>query len=238
MIARRIQAGFTLIEMLLAITLLALLIAGAYGGIRTAAKAMHAGERAIDRADRLRTAQVFLRSQISHIVPLTYERDETENTVHVFDGNAQFMRFVAPMPGYLSRGGPYVETLELRPGANGLQLVFTDSMLNGYDASNPQTDEPVVLIDGIRGGQFQYRSLDDQGQLTDWFSQWPDPSITPLMIRISLDMQTSAQLPWPELDVPLMLNAGAVRMQSQFTPDMSSARAILQQQHQQQRRVQ
>ena len=236
MMARRPQSGFTLIEMLLAITLLALLIAGAYGGIRTAAKAMHAGERAIDRADRLRTAQVFLRTQLSHIVPLTYERDDTENTVHVFDGNAQFMRFVAPMPGYLSRGGPYVETLELRRGGNGLQLVFTDSMLNGYDASNPQTDEPVVLIDGIRAGQFQYRSLDDQGQLTDWFSAWPDPSITPLMIRISLDMQSTAQLPWPELDVPLMLNAGAVRMQSQFTPDMS--RAGQQQQQQRQRQSQ
>jgi general secretion pathway protein J len=225
MIARRAQAGFTLLEMLLAITLLALLIAGAYGGIRTAAKAMHAGERAIDRADRLRTAQVFLRSQISHIVPLTYERDEAENTVHVFDGGAQFMRFVAPMPGYLSRGGPYVETLELTRGANGLQLVFTDSMLNGYDVSDPKTDEPVVIIDGIRAGQFQYRTLDDQGQLTDWFSDWPDPSITPLMIRISLDMQSSAQLPWPELDVPLMLNAGAVRMQSQFVPNQPGSLA-------------
>ena len=231
MIARRIQAGFTLIEMLLAITLLALLIAGAYGGIRTAAKAMQAGERAIDRADRLRTAQVFLRTQLSHIVPLTYERDEAESTVHVFDGNAQFMRFVAPMPGYLSRGGPYVETLELARGPNGLQLVFTDSMLNGYDASNPQTDEPVVLIDGIRGGQFQYRTLDDQGQLTDWFSQWPDPTVTPLMIRISLDMQPNVQLPWPELDVPMMLNAGAVRMQSQFLPtDMRTTRPASQQQ--------
>ena len=223
MIGRRVQAGFTLIEMLLAITLLALLIAGAYGGIRTAAKAMHAGERAIDRADRLRTAQVFLRTQFSHIMPLTYERDETNDTVHVFDGGAQFMRFVAPMPGYLSRGGPYVETLELRRGTNGLQLVFTDSMLNGYDASNPQTDEPVVLIDGIRDGQFQYRTLDDQGQLTDWFSQWPDPTITPLMIRVSLDMNSSAQLPWPELDVPLMLNAGAVRLQNQFVPGQGAA---------------
>jgi general secretion pathway protein J len=217
------QSGFTLIEMLLAVTLLALLIAGAYGGIRTAAKAMHAGERAIDRADRLRTAQVFLRTQLGHILPLSYERDDTNNTTHVFDGGAQAMRFVASMPGYLSRGGPYVETLELTRGANGLQLVFTDSMLNGYDAADPKTDEPVVIMDGIRAGQFQYRTLDDQGQLTDWFSDWPDPSITPLMIRISLDMQSSVQMPWPELDVPLMLNAGAVRLQNQFVPGQGSA---------------
>ena len=216
MMAMRRHAGFTLLEVLLAIILLALLIAGAYSGIRASANAMHAGERAIDRADRLRTAQEFLRRQISHIAPLTYERDDVNNTVHVFDGGAQFMRFVAPMPGYLSRGGPYVQTLELVRGNDGLQLQFTDAMLNGYDAQDPKIDEPVVILDRIRAGQFQYRTLDDQGQLTEWFSNWPDPSVTPLMVRVSLEMQPGVEIPWPELDVPLVLNAGAVRPNSKF----------------------
>jgi general secretion pathway protein J len=214
--------GFTLLEMLLAVILLALLLAGAYSGIHAAANAMHAGERAIDRADRLRTAQEFLRRQIMHIMPLTYDRDDATNTVHVFEGAPQFMRFVAPMPGYLSRGGPYVQTLELVRGNGGLQLVFTDAMLNGYEAQNPKTDEPVVILDRIRAGQFQYRTLDDQGQLTDWFSEWPDPSITPLMLRISLEMQPGVEIPWSELDVPLMLNAGSVRMNQNFVPNMPS----------------
>jgi general secretion pathway protein J len=212
-IAMQRQRGFTLLEMLLSVILLALLLAGAYSGIHAAANAMTAGERAIDRADRLRTAQEFLRRQISHIIPLTYERDDANNTVHVFDGGAQFMRFVAPMPGYLSRGGPYVQTLELVPGNGGLQLRFTDAMLNGYDSQDPKIDEPVVILDRIRAGQFQYRTLDDQGQLTNWFSDWPDPSVTPLMVRLSLDMQPGVQIPWPELDVPLVLNAGATRQQ-------------------------
>ncbi len=216
MIGVRRQSGFTLLEVLLAVMLLALLLAGAYSGIHAAAKAMTAGERAIDRADRLRTAQEFLRRQISHIVPLTYERDDVNNSVHVFDGGAQSMRFVASMPGYLSRGGPYVQTLELVRGNNGLQLLFTDAMLNGYDAQDPKIDEPVVILDRIRAGQFQYRTLDDQGQLTDWFSNWPDPSITPLMVRVSLEMQPGVEIPWPELDVPLVLNAGAVRPNQQF----------------------
>ena len=71
-------------------------------------------------------------------------------------------------------------------------------------------------LDRIRAGQFQYRTLDDQGQLTDWFSDWPDPSITPLMVRLSLDMQPGVEIPWPELDVPLVLNAGAVSPNSKF----------------------
>jgi general secretion pathway protein J len=211
--------GFSLLEVLLAIILLALLIGGAYSGIHAAANAMRAGESAIDRTDRMRTAQEFLRHQISRIIPLTWAQNEADGTTYVFDGRDQYMRFVAPMPGYLSRGGPYVQTLELVRGTDGLQLQFTDAMLNGFDVEKAKSSdvEPVTLLDHIRGGRFEYRTLDDQGQPTDWSSSWPDPGVTPLMVRISLDMQSGVQIPWPVLDVPLMLNAGAIRQQS-FVP--------------------
>ncbi|MBS0571394.1 MAG: prepilin-type N-terminal cleavage/methylation domain-containing protein [Proteobacteria bacterium] len=209
----RRQRGFTLLEVLLAVILLGLLIAGAYGGIRASAHAMRAGEAAIDRTDRLRTAQEFLRRQLSHILPLQFARDDSTGTVHVFDGNARTLRFVAPMPGYLSRGGPYVQTLELAPGKDGLQLRFRDVMLNGYDPSRVRDDpaNDVVLLDHIADGRFEFRALDVDGNLTDWSSDWRDPGITPLMIRIELTMRSGAQMPWPTLDVPLMLNVGAVR---------------------------
>lgn len=204
--------GFSLLEVLLAIILLALLIAGAYSGIHAAANAMRAGEAAIDRADRLRTAQEFLRHQLSRILPLTFAQKE-DGTTYVFEGKRDFMRFVAPMPGYLSRGGPYVQTLELARGTDGLQLQFADTMLNGFDVDKSRNSdvEPVVLLDHIRDGSFQYQTLDEQGKLAGWSSDWPDASVTPLMVRIQLSMQPGIQMPWPVLDVPLMLNAGAVR---------------------------
>lgn len=206
--------GFTLLEVLLAIILLGLLIAGAYSGIHASASAMRAGEAAIDRTDRLRTTQEFLRRQISHILPLQFARDESTGAIRVFDGNARTLRFVAPMPGYLSRGGPYVQTLELAPGTDGLQLRFSDVMLNGYDPtkkSGNDSDSTVVLLDRIAEGRFEYRALDADGNLSDWSSDWQDPEITPLMVRIELTMQPGVQAPWPTLDVPLMLNAGAIR---------------------------
>lgn len=210
----RTARGFTLLELLLAITLLALLLAGAYGGIRAAAKAIHAGETAIDRIDRLRTAQQFLRRQLSHVLPLAFAQDEGTGLQHVFEGDARHMRFVAPMPGYLSRGGPYVQTLELVRGEDGLQLRFTDAMLNGYDAKRPtaNADEPVVVLDHLREGAFEYRALDEQGRLTDWLQEWPDPQLTPIMVRIRLIPRAGAEASWPVLDVPLRLNAGAARV--------------------------
>ena len=210
-IARARAQGFTLLEVLMAVMLLAVLLGAAYGGLRASANAMRAGEAAIDRTDRLRTAQEFLRRQFSQITPLGYAHDDKEGLNVVFEGDGQFMRFVAPMPGYLSRGGPYVQTLELARGKDGLQLQFTDTMLNGYDAEKTSDGEPIVLLDRIAAGRFFYRGLDDQGQLGNWSSDWASTEITPLMLRVELTMQPGVQIPWPTLDVPLMLNSGALR---------------------------
>lgn len=211
--ADRTSAGFTLLEVMLAILLLALLLAGTFGAIRTAVHAIHSGEAKIDRINRLRVAQLFVRRQVSHIMPLAFGQDESTNTNLVFEGQGNYMRFVAPMPGYLSKGGPYVQTLALVGNSRGgKQLLFTDSMLNGFDADAKTGDnEPSVLLDQIDDGRFEYRTLDDQGQLTDWSDHWDDPSLTPVMVRIVLRMNPDAHVDFPEMEIPLMLDVGASR---------------------------
>lgn len=205
-------AGFSLLEVLMALVLLAVLLAGAFSGIRAATKAMESGERTIDRSNRLRITQEFLRHEISRTLPLAFGHDKDSGANFVFQGEHDFVRFVAPMPGYLSRGGAYVQSLELARGRNGLQLLFTHQMLNGFDLDEmkPGDVEPVVLLDGIKEGRFEYRTFDDQGRLGDWTDAWEDPSRTPLLVRIDLAMSEESQLIWPLMDIPLMLDAGAM----------------------------
>jgi len=204
--------GFTLLEVMLAILLLAVLLAGTYGAIRTAVHAMHSGELAIDRTNRLRVAQEFVRRQISRIMPLAFSQDQNTNTNFVFEGKGNFMRFVAPMPGYLSKGGPYVQTLSFAGSRRGgKQLLFTDEMLNGFDIDQKSDNEPSVLLDEIADGHFEYRTIDDQGELTDWSDRWEDPSVTPVMVRVVVRMQPEAHVDFPEMEIPLLLDVGAVR---------------------------
>jgi general secretion pathway protein J len=208
------QRGFTLLELLLALTLLALLMAAAMGGIRAATRAMHSGEAVIDRTNRLRVAQEFIRREVSRILPLAFGQEQGTGTNFVFQGEKDFMRFVAAMPGHLSRGGPYVQSLELARGRNGLQLLFTHQMLNGFDLEKLSSKdvEPVVLLDGIRAGRFQFRKFDDQGKLEDWDDDWEDPGTLPVMVRIELEMARDTQLVWPVMDIPLLLDmSGGVR---------------------------
>lgn len=211
-VANRGSRGFTLLEVMLALLLLGLLLAGTVGAIRTAVHAMHSGEQAIDRTSRLRVAQEFIRRQVSRIMPLAFARDENTNSNFVFDGRRDFMRFVAPMPGYLSKGGPYVQTLSFAGNRRGgRQLLFTDQMLNGYDENVKDDEEPAVLIDQIADGRFEFRGVDEDGNLTDWSDQWDDPGVTPVMVRVVVKMMPEAGVEFPEMDIPLMLDAGAVR---------------------------
>ena len=205
--------GFTLIEVMLAILLLAVLLTAAYGGIRSAVNAMHAGEALIDRTNRVRVAQEFIRRQISRTLPLPFGQEEGTGMNFMFQGEGDLMRFVAPMPGYLSRGGSYVQTLELTNSRNGRQLLFGHSMLNGFDLKKLRKDdaEPVILMDQIESGVFEYRKLDAEGKLEDWSDDWEDPSITPVMVRIRMRMRPEALVDWPDMEIPLVLDIGAAR---------------------------
>lgn len=207
------NAGFTLIEVMLAILLLAVLLAAAFGGIRSAVKGMEVGEALIDRTNRLRVAQEFVRHQLSRSLPLPFGQESGTGSNLLFEGEHDLIRFVAPMPGYLSNGGAYVQTLELTNTRNGKQLLFGHAMLNGFDLKKLRKEDsvPVVLMDQIESGKFEYRKLDDQGELEDWSDDWDDPGTMPVMIRIRVKMRPEALVDWPDMVIPLVLDAGAAR---------------------------
>lgn len=216
-ISRRCDArGFTLLEVLVAVSLLALLCLLAFGTLRTAVRATRSGEALIERTDKLRTAQEFLRRQLSHAMPLAFERMEDTGENKVFLAERDSLRFVAPMPGFLARGGPHVQWLAFERGRDGdLRLVFDHAQLNGYDPDNPKGEskrEPVVLLEGIERGEFEFRALDESGELGDWTSSWDEPQRMPLLVRLKLEFGRDSRQRWPVLEIPL-LTAGYAAMQ-------------------------
>lgn len=214
----RRSGGFTLLEVMLATLLLAMLLAGTFGAVRTATRATQAGEAAVDRINRMRVAQEFLRHQLSRIMPLGFDRDDSTGVNFVFEGDEKSMRYVAPMPGYLSKGGPYVQSLELERDGRGLALAFSSTMLNGYDPrdvrskrGNKDGGEPVVLLNQIRRAKFEYRGFDEEGKLDKWTDRWKDQGLTPVMIRIVVEMEDAARIDFPAMEVAMVLDAGSMR---------------------------
>ena len=214
----RRQAGFTLLEILLASTLLAVLLTLAYSTVSGAVRSTRSGEAQIERTDDVRVTQEFLRRQLSHAMPVAFEQPDDGGDRKVFEADDRGIRFVAPMPGHLSRGGLQVQWLTLSSGRDGLRLEFDHHQLNGYDPDDPKGEDerpPVTLLDGIAEASFEYRALDDQGELGDWDSDWEDMEALPVLVRLNLHFESDNRH-WPMFEVPMKLAAASSSNRSRF----------------------
>ena len=202
-------AGFTLLEVLGALALLALLLLGVYSGVRSATHTVKAGTLKIEQLDDVRSAQMFLRRELEQAMSQAIARDDNGNNIY-FIGSSNEMRFVAPLPGYLGQLGPQLIDVKLiSAGDKGKQLVASLALLPP-DGSKPKPlGEPQVLVDDVVEGAFSYRGLNQQGQPMDWQSDWTYTGNMPNVVAIKLTLQAGRE--WPQLSAPLRVNAAAAQ---------------------------
>ena len=205
--SRTTAAGFTLIEVMLAISLVGLIMAAAYGGFQASIRATSSGEALIEETNRLRVTHQFVRTQLSQALALIIEEDEFDGEPVRFQGEAERVRFVAPMPGYLSFGGAYVQEFSLERGPDGLDLVFRFALLNGYLPGDLDGDDPVILLEGLNGGGFFFLGLDEEDQQPVWSDYWEEFASLPEAIGLNLDLARDNGLVWPELVTPVRVDS-------------------------------
>ncbi len=206
-------SGFTLVELLLAITLMSMLLGLAYGGLRAATRASERGQVLLEASEGIRSAHQFVRRQLNQMVPLAYaEEGELGDTRIIFEGSARHVQFVAPMPGYLGRGGPQVQRIEIGPGAEGLSLLFSHALWQDFDQARLYDREPVALLEGFEFAEFQFRGRDEEGELTPWSSSWEDVEALPVAVRLVLDAHADRQAIWPELTTIVRVDPESVRV--------------------------
>lgn len=203
--ALRSQAGFTLIELLLATGLIALIMVMAYGGFRAGVRASSSGEALIEETNRVRVVHQFLRRQFSHIRPLIIEQDQQQ--LIRFEGERERMRFVAPMPGYLGFGGPYVQELRFERGEEGRDLVFAYALLNSYEPGDLEAEPPITLIENVGNAGFEFLGYTEDGEDVAWTDVWETPENLPLSIALDLEMPRDNGLFFPELVTPIVIDS-------------------------------
>lgn len=206
--ARSRASGFTLIEVIVAISLLAFGLALSFGTLRGASKATERAEVTSQRDERLRAVQGLLRAQLGGALPIAFAFDSETGAATFLSMSPDKVEFVATMPGYLSRGGPYLQTLEFVPGSNGRRLLFQHRLLT-TDGALEAEREPVVLLDGIAEGGFEVRSLDEQSRPGEWQPEWAVSAQLPPVIRLRLRF-VDPRMRWPDLVVATRLGAASV----------------------------
>ncbi len=207
MMQLRRMRGFTLIEVMLAISLVALVMAMAYGGFRAAVRASNTGEVIIEENNRLRVVQQFVRRQLMLAQALDIEEEADGERIR-FLGDRDRVRFVSPMPGYLSYGGPYVQQLSIERGMEGYELVYYYAMYNGYEPGDIEAHDGIVLLEGLARGEFHYLGMDPENQEVFWADFWEMTDELPMAVAVEIDLERQHGQVWPDLIAPVMVDAG------------------------------
>lgn len=204
------QQGFTLLEILIVISLLGVLLVLVGGALLGANRAVLKAQRYTVSLDEMHAAQQFLRTALAQALPLPVP-PESGQPPGIFFGSAQRLAFVAGLPGQLG-GGINLYTLSLQ-GAGAertLQVAFARVGFNAAGNTYHAWGEPQVLLRDIQQLKFSYQGVSPAGQLTGWLDHWPWPQRLPRAVRIQA--KVNAAVPWLTEVVALRLDlAGAGR---------------------------
>ncbi len=196
--------GFTLIEVLLATVLLAAGLALAFATLRSATQMTGRGEAIAQRNERMRAVEGFLRKRIASAQPIAFETEAGTQRGLRFVGDARRMRFVADLPDYLGRGGPYLH--ELAFDGDGALTVQFAMVLAGHTIRENPARGPEPLAEGLRTVRFRYRGIDGKGGLGEWRERWETAESLPAQVEVEIASADGAS--WPRLVVGLAQGDG------------------------------
>lgn len=185
---RRHVSGFTMIEVMISITLLALIAGICYAAFHLGIRAVGKGEMAVVTAQRLRAATDVMIRQVKSAVatPAMIDGD----TYPYFYGKVDSMSFVTEA-GQLGGGGRARVTYTIADGQLRLEesAYFDAETLGG---ERPETDEAraAVILDGFRKASFEfYDGSDSLDCPSNWCASWNplEAETIPAAVRIKVE---------------------------------------------------
>ncbi len=196
------QSGFTLLELLLAVTLLALIAVMLAGGLRLGARVWESGEERAQALARLELVQGFLRRQVSGARPLIMGRIASQPR-YAFEGEPERLRLAVLAPPQLGAGGFYLVTIERLPAKSGanegdelrLDWRLYHPEMEDIGASDEGTER--VLLEGIERVKFSYFGALRRDTERRWRERWEDQRALPELVRLEIEFSDPSRH-WPQ----------------------------------------
>jgi prepilin-type N-terminal cleavage/methylation domain-containing protein len=191
--------GFTLLEFLVVMSILALIMTAAFGAVRLGSVSFAAGVTRADETEQIRATATFLQRQFAQLATIVYQLDaETEIS---FQGDRGNIRFVAPAPQYSASAGLFVYSLtaEGHYGQRKLMLAHAPYDPGAEVFAAMQDAAPVTLVPQLSDIRFEYYGRKFQHEDPAWYDSWGgEQAIFPRLIRIHL-ATAQGDSRWPEL---------------------------------------
>jgi general secretion pathway protein J len=187
--------GFTIVEVVVALTLLSLLMLAVLTALRTFAQTQGRIDAVVERNDELRIVSNFLRNHVAQALPLQLvgAPDVSARYGVFFVGQTSELVWVAPFVGGLSAGGLHVMRLSRNGDVLQLQLAPYSGLESWPDWSRVAA---FPLLEQVSAFSIAYRGVGGN----QWGDEWLGGLMTPRAVRLRIAV---AQRFWPDLIVRL-----------------------------------
>ena len=203
------DAGFTLLELLVAVALLAAITALLVGAITSARTAIETVERTNSQA-AISGVRRFVADALSEARPLQTLTKERKRQP-TFLGSTIRLRFVSSSerPGQFAGLYQYELFLQPRSGqSSGSDLVVRQRLwrpLQVAQTGRKNQAQLITLIAGVSNMSLRYYGALDGERAPRWHANWQGSAKLPLLVALDLDLSGEREDAWPRLVVKLQL---------------------------------
>ncbi len=174
--------GFTLLELMLSLAILALISLGIASGLTAGIRAWESGERNLSKYQRKRIVCERLYREIGGALNLKGKLEDEEQAKMIFRGETDSLTFITTAGAMISPGLPMAlkeSSIYVAPGSG---LVIRESMFSRSDFFDQNRGQEYILDPDVTALKFRYyyvpkaaRIISDEPIEGEWLSTWgPD----------------------------------------------------------------
>jgi general secretion pathway protein J len=198
--------GFTLVEVLIALTLLGIMMTLLMSTFRAGAKSWDAGEKIASVTENQFVVHNFLRSYLENARPVVDDFSDEDESEFSFQGNGDSVVFVAGLPANQDRGGLWRFALGLEKNGRSNDLVVLVEPFFPELDEDAELSETLTLLSNVKTFKLSYFG---KGEVTDqdedWNDDWEEKTELPSLVKIELQLEEQKQ--WPEIVVATQIEA-------------------------------
>lgn len=187
--------GFTLLEVLLAMSLLSIMMVLLFSSLRVGTESWHKGEEKIAQVSEKAVVYQFFRRHLPMIKPLWDDFSEQDYRHFSFQGEESGLRFVSVFPASANRKGLQLFEIAFDQSDNGIIKIAITPFYPSVE-EQPWESEKVTLLDNVESLNFEFfdKQDDDKGE---WVKRWQNKDYLPSLIKIKIILADESD--WPEM---------------------------------------
>ncbi len=173
--------GYTLLELLISISLIALILLIVGGAMRLGFRSVDSGERKVESLERYKASLDLMDSQIQSALCIMREGDQgNPGKTVLFSGSREALEFPTSRSVWGLQRGYVVVSFNVEADGHGKKTLVVSESLVGAER---KTDTKLLAsVDDIHFEYFSQSAFEETGK---WVEHWTDRESMPKLVRVT-----------------------------------------------------